>query len=299
MFVQFFVFVRSFLVFVIVFVRSLRFRYRFRFSLEIDEVDTDEERLGIDARLGTEEVGDVVTRKDGELVGTYAKQGIVAEVVDVQCIAVDVVFLVVAYTGTRTDVMTEFAFDAGRVVHAAFRLDVHLDRQAPTPVDESLTAVVQRMFALAQGIVAYCVTLGVSVEGIVPLDAVTAAAQVEGRLEAEALRGVPGLETTERETPFPTAARLDLEAIGSGHLREADVEVVGTEVRGVSPVRIFGVATSAGRGGLDGHEVEVPALGGSSTFAVYLFAYQIVVNDSAVAVLSREGAHTHKPYEEQ
>ena len=276
-----------------------RFRYRFRFSLEVAKVDADEERLGIDARLGTEEVGDVVTRKDGELVSTYAKQGIVAEVVDVQGVAVDVVFLVVADAGTRTDVMTEFAFDAGGVVHAAFRLDVHLDRQAPTPVDESLTAVVQRMFALAQGIVAHRITLGIGMEGIVPLDAVTATAQVEGRLEAEALRGVPGLETTEREAPFPTAARLDFEAVGSCHLREADIEVIGSEVRGVTPMRIFRVAPSAGRGGLDGHEVEVPALGGDPVFAVYLFAYQFVVNDSAVTVLSPEGAHTQKPGEEQ
>ncbi len=273
--------------------------FRFRFSLEIAKVDADEERLGIDARLGTEEVGDVVTRKDGELVSTYAKQGIVAEVVDVQRIAIDVVFLVVADAGTRTDVMTEFAFDAGGVVQAAFRLDVHLDRQAPTPVDESLTAVVQRMFTLAQGIVAHRITLGIRVEGIVPLDAVTAAAQVERRLEAEALRGVPGLETTEREAPFPTAARLDFEAVGSCHLREADIEVIGSEVRGVSPVRQFRVATSAGRGGLDGHEVEVPTLGGDPVFAVYLFAYQFVVNDSAVTVLSPEGAHTQKPGEEQ
>ena len=84
-----------FFVMVFVFVRSLRLR-----SLKIAEIDADEERLGIDARLGTEEVGDVVTRKDGELVSAYAKQGIVAEVVDVQRIAVDVVFLVVADAGT-------------------------------------------------------------------------------------------------------------------------------------------------------------------------------------------------------
>ena len=116
--------------------------------LEVDEVNADKERLGIDARLGTEEVGEVVAREDGELVRAYAKQGIVAEFVDVQGVAVDVVFLVVADAGTRTDVVTEFAFDAGRVVDAAAGLDIHLDRYAPTPVDESLTVVFQWILAL-------------------------------------------------------------------------------------------------------------------------------------------------------
>ena len=190
------------------------------------ELDDDGERLGIDTRLAAEEVGDIDAAVDGEVALTETEYGIVSEWFDIEVVAVNEIFLGLAYTGTRADVVTEFSFDAQDILEFATSLEDHLDRDTPAPVDEALTAVVE---VVIQGIIAYGVTLIVDVHGIVALDAVAAAREVQFGVEAKSVGRVPSGETHQREAPFPAAARIDFVALWIDHFAESYIWTIRTK----------------------------------------------------------------------